>query len=219
MLPFILFSLVTFVRAQYVIDATEGCVDIAVEVPGPFTILRIDQTEYESDGEGHCNKTWDPSDAIECSLAQQGNGTYLATVRVCEVESHIWTGFRMDEYMQDDRYAYITVYFSQGGKYTNIGSNCIQPILSSPGEIDAVGLSEVEIVCARHNVCPQGPFSIIMTATQDLCRDYGPPECYSEMVGDMRLLKTTFRRPEDEEKSFVFCSTLDSYLSYVINWR
>lgn len=44
----------------------------------------------------------------------------MATARVCDVEDHVWAGFRMDEYMQDFRYAFVTVYFSQGGQYTNI---------------------------------------------------------------------------------------------------
>lgn len=39
-----------------------------------------------------------------------------------------------------------------------------------------------------------------------------------EMDGDIRLLKTTFQRPEGEDMSFVFCSTLDSFLSYIVYW-
>ncbi|VUZ51352.1 unnamed protein product [Hymenolepis diminuta] len=218
MSPFLPLLLVAFARAQYVIDATEGCADIAVTVPGPFSILRIDQTDYEFDGESYCTKSWDPNDSIECSLTEQEDGTYLATARVCDVEDHVWAGFRMDEYMQNSRYAFVTVYFSQGDQYTNIENNCIQPQLSSPAVIDAVGQSEVQIICARRDECPQGPFSTIMTATSDLCRDYSAPACKSEMDGDIRKLKTTFKRPKGANTSFVFCSTLDSFLSYLINW-
>nr|CDS34035.2 expressed protein [Hymenolepis microstoma] len=97
-------------------------------------------------------------------------------------------------------------------------SDCIQPELSTPAEINAAGMSEVEIVCVRHDKCPQGPHTVIMTATSDLCRDFSAPECKTKMDGEMRALSTTFRRPKGENRSFVFCSTLDSFLSYVINW-
>lgn len=39
-----------------------------------------------------------------------------------------------------------------------------------------------------------------------------------EMDDEARFLKTIFRGPTGEDKSFAFCSTLDSFLSYVINW-
>ena len=72
-------------RAQYVIDATDGCANIEVTLPGPFTVspvhsytvsitnkltpqwlpwtqaLRIDSTDFEFDGEGYCNEGGIPS--------------------------------------------------------------------------------------------------------------------------------------------------------------
>lgn len=45
---------------------------------------------------------------------------YIAETTVCEVEKHIWVGWKVDELMQDGRVGYITRYFSQGGKWTNI---------------------------------------------------------------------------------------------------
>lgn len=53
----------------------------------------------------------------------EDDGTYLAFARFCDVEDHIWAGFRMDEHMQDYRYAFVTVYFSQGGAFTNINKS------------------------------------------------------------------------------------------------
>ncbi len=35
----------------------------------------------------------------------------------------------------------------------------------------------------------------------------------------LRILKTTLKKPEDESKTYVFCSTNDSYLSYVVDWE
>ncbi|VDO05182.1 unnamed protein product [Rodentolepis nana] len=199
MSPILLLFLVALARAQYLVEETEGCVTINVTLPGPYTVLRIDQTDYLFDGE-------------------YGDGTYVGTARVCDVEDHIWAGFRMDEYMKDQRFAYVTVYFSQGGQFTNIEKNCIQPDLSSPAEIDAAGESEVTIACARQNECARGLYTTIMTANADLCRDYSAPKCKSKVEGDVRTESVTFRRPRGEDKSFVFCSTLDSFLSYVINW-
>lgn len=50
-------------------------------------------------------------------------GKYVATAQVCEVEKHVSAGFRMDDYMQGGRYAYVMVYFSQGGSWKNIGNS------------------------------------------------------------------------------------------------
>ena len=42
---------------------------------------------------------------------------------MCDVESYTWAGFLVNEYMANQRYAYITVYFSQGGKYSDIANS------------------------------------------------------------------------------------------------
>ena len=48
------------------------------------------------------------------------DGKFTATAKVCEVESHISVGFRMDEHIQDQRYAFVMVYFSHGGSWKGI---------------------------------------------------------------------------------------------------
>ncbi|KAM3179953.1 hypothetical protein ACTXT7_017265, partial [Hymenolepis weldensis] len=96
--------------------------------------------------------------------------------------------------------------------------NCIQPQLSSSAEINVVCQSEVEIVYYHHNECSQGSFDTIMIATRDLCRDYSATESKTEMDDEICLLKVTLRRPDGEDKSFAFYSTLDSFFSYTINW-
>ena len=53
----------------------------------------------------------------------ESNGTFAVTTIVCDVESHTWAGFLVNEYMANQRYAYITVYFSQGGKYSDIANS------------------------------------------------------------------------------------------------
>ena len=53
----------------------------------------------------------------------ESNGTFVVTTIVCDVESHTWAGFLVNEYMANQRYAYITVYFSQGGKYSDIANS------------------------------------------------------------------------------------------------
>ncbi|KAM7541112.1 hypothetical protein Aperf_G00000040994 [Anoplocephala perfoliata] len=222
--------------AQYVINATEGCADITVTLPAPLSILRIDHVDYQFDHKSKCLNTLDESDTIDCSLTDDGEGNYQATARICDVEKHVWAGFLIDDYLQHKFHSYITVYFTQGGTYANIENNCIQPQLSSPAEIDAVGLSQVEIVCARHDKCAQGPYvsntkalhylSILIInngapsslALKFLCNDYSSPKCKTEMKGEIRLLKTTLKRIADEDKNYVFCSTLDSFLSYIIHW-
>ncbi|KAM7540059.1 hypothetical protein Aperf_G00000040984 [Anoplocephala perfoliata] len=204
--------------AQYVINATEGCADITVTLPAPLSILRIDHVDYQFDHKSKCLNTLDESDTIDCSLTDDGEGNYQATARICDVEKHVWAGFLIDDYLQHKFHSYITVYFTQGGTYANIENNCIQPQLSSPAEIDAVGLSQVEIVCARHDKCAQGPYSTIFTGAKVLCNDYSSPKCKTEMKGEIRLLKTTLKRIADEDKNYVFCSTLDSFLSYIIHW-
>ncbi len=51
------------------------------------------------------------------------DGVYTATAKVCKVEEHNWAGFRMDEYMQNRRYVFVTVYFSHGGSWSGIESS------------------------------------------------------------------------------------------------
>ncbi|VDO12399.1 unnamed protein product [Rodentolepis nana] len=205
-------------RAEYTVDASEGCVPVYSSVPGPFSELRIDKTDYKFNGKGLCVNTCNPNDAVECSSIEYDDGTYLATAVVCNAAAHVWTGFNVDEYLEDERHAYVTAYFTKCHQYLNIEDNCIQPQFSSAGEIDAAGMSEVEIVCARHDICPHGPFTTIMNATNTLCSDYGYPKCDTEIDGDIRKLKTIFKRPEGQRRSFVYCSTIDSFLSYVIDW-
>lgn len=53
-----------------------------------------------------------------CNFAVDGK--YSATARVCDVERHTWVGFRMDQHMEEGRYAYITVYFSHDGTWAGI---------------------------------------------------------------------------------------------------
>ncbi len=43
-----------------------------------------------------------------------------ATAKICDVEKHVWVGFLVNDYMQDKRYAYVTVYFSHGGSWSGI---------------------------------------------------------------------------------------------------
>ena len=48
--------------------------------------------------------------------------------------------------------------------------------------------------------------------------------CFADITekdGDIpyKEMKTVFQRPDGEAKSYVFCSTLDSFLSYVIDWE
>ncbi|VDO02370.1 unnamed protein product [Rodentolepis nana] len=70
MSPILLLFLVALARAQYLVDETEGCVTINVTLPGPYTVLRIDQTDYIFDGESYCTKEWNENDAVECTLAE-----------------------------------------------------------------------------------------------------------------------------------------------------
>ncbi len=48
---------------------------------------------------------------------------YTATAKVCKVEEHNWAGFRMDEYMQNRRYVFVTVYFSHGDSWSGMESS------------------------------------------------------------------------------------------------
>ncbi|VUZ45751.1 unnamed protein product [Hymenolepis diminuta] len=116
-------------------------------------------------------------------------------------------------------------------------ADCIRPQLSSPVEIDDAGKSK--IVCTIQEKCSQCPSSIIMIVTTKLPNgvDYRIPVIIvpviemailmtnalilllsgAEMDDEAHFLKTTCRGPNSEE-FFVFCSTLGSFLSYVINW-
>lgn len=40
----------------------------------------------------------------------------------------------------------------------------------------------------------------------------------SKTEDDVHILSTTFMKPKDEDQSWVFCSTLDAYLSYKVIW-
>ncbi len=39
-----------------------------------------------------------------------------------------------------------------------------------------------------------------------------------EEKDDKVFLSTTFKKPDGEDKSWVFCSTNDAFLSYIVNW-
>ncbi|KAM3174790.1 hypothetical protein ACTXT7_009811 [Hymenolepis weldensis] len=108
----------------------------------------------------------------------------------------------------------------------SLTKHCIQPQLSSPVEIDDAGKSGVEIntimivttelpnaVSYRIAgfIFPVIEMAVIITNTL-ISFVSG-----AEMDDEACFLKTTLREPTGEEKS-TFCSTLDSLLSYVLNW-
>ncbi len=56
-------------------------------------------------------------------LPSTAEGAFTATATVCNVDRHNWAGFRMDDYMQDNRYAFVTVYFSHGDSWSGMESS------------------------------------------------------------------------------------------------
>uniref|UniRef100_A0A5K3G4W2 F5/8 type C domain-containing protein n=1 Tax=Mesocestoides corti TaxID=53468 RepID=A0A5K3G4W2_MESCO len=105
------------------------------------------------------------------------SGGFIATVRVCEVENKIFLAFLGIEEFETFFNSYITVYFSHGGTWKNIDRNCIQPQRSSPMEIKAGGLDEVEIVCARRTTCRLDPITLMVDDRGIICRDFMSPRC------------------------------------------
>lgn len=48
------------------------------------------------------------------------DGRYIATATVCNIEKHTWAGFRLEKYLMDGRFGYVTVYFSHNGTWSGI---------------------------------------------------------------------------------------------------
>uniref|UniRef100_A0A5K3F9L7 CUB domain-containing protein n=1 Tax=Mesocestoides corti TaxID=53468 RepID=A0A5K3F9L7_MESCO len=205
------------VNGNLVIDTPSGCVDVTVNIPYEFKAIRVDQTDYDFK-DGECVNRQDPLDVIECSLIENCLGGFIGKARVCNVERKTWTGFYVSNLLGGSRFAYVSVYFSHNGTWTGIDKNCIQPQLSGPTVFKAGGLNEVEIVCARKMDCPMGPFTTIMTKDQSICSDYGAPLCEITENDDIKYLRAVIPRPDDGDRTFAFCSTGDTFLSYDIDW-
>ncbi|VDD81937.1 unnamed protein product [Mesocestoides corti] len=111
--------------------------------------------------EHSCAKQWHLRQLVGVT---DPSGGFIAKVRVCDVENKVWVGFFVDRLLSWSHHAFVTAYFSHGGKWANINRNCIQPQLSGPLVIKAGGRDEVEIVCARKMYCPMGPYACVCIA-------------------------------------------------------
>jgi len=147
-------------------------------------------------------------------------GAYEATAEICNVEKHVWAGWRLDNLMEDKRWSYFTVYFSQGGEWTNIADSCIQADRIPDINIDGNGKESVEIECVKKEECPMGPQVTIHLPDKGLCSIFwdGDLKCRESTVDAISTYSTTLKKPVDERFSFVTCSTTDSFQTYVVDW-
>uniref|UniRef100_A0A5K3F1F2 Methyltransf_FA domain-containing protein n=1 Tax=Mesocestoides corti TaxID=53468 RepID=A0A5K3F1F2_MESCO len=108
------------VNGHFIVDTPSGCVDVAVNLPYEFSAVQVDHNRYEFDGNLTCSNMNVDNDYLECSLTLDPSGGFIAKVRVCDVENKVWVGFFVDRLLSWSHHAFVTAYFSHGGKWANI---------------------------------------------------------------------------------------------------
>nr|CDS27017.1 hypothetical protein HmN_000712400 [Hymenolepis microstoma] len=157
-------------------------------------------------------------DRIECSVQEDCEGGFLASAKICDVKSHYWAGFRVDQLLSSKRVAY----------------------LSDDTTLSADGMDHVTIKCAHQlNFSSPEPYTTIMTSDETVLSDRFDPKCVRHPLSPYfpnpslnpsfpLIPQSTFafhshnplpklKRPKHSGHTFTFCSTNDAFLFYEID--
>ncbi|KAL7055729.1 hypothetical protein AAHC03_022992 [Spirometra sp. Aus1] len=206
-----------------VVTSLDSCTWVHVSLPEQLTDIHLNNLHLPCNNLS-CKATVNQSIEVKYSQTHDGRN-YEVQARICKPEEYFRIGWQVEEFNRSGRTTFLTQFIVPENNWSVNNISCIQPQYSLPLIRTINESSQTTVTCAiRKSLCNTNQSVTIFDLNGVFCSyNETVKTCKKTHEEDDTVTYNTIVYNSAPNKYFpdqyIFCNTLDSYMSIKITWN